>query len=167
VIHAKILPRLEATEVMSAPGSIGNFPRSSDRGPIEAMRRGYPQPQIRPYQYFSNKDDIVWAIVSDLFGEGTAHAKESIEGATTALSKITALLDFMADEPCERLSQSSIHGAVRCLVRTKLACRTPSHAGSANQSSGFPILQEPDPRGHLGTVLSAAIWTLILRCMPY
>jgi AcrR family transcriptional regulator len=50
------------------------------------------------YQYFSNKDDIVWAIVSDLFVEGAAHAKESMEGSTTALAKITALLHFMADE---------------------------------------------------------------------
>lgn len=50
------------------------------------------------YQYFSNKDDIVWAIVSDVLAEGTARAKKSIEGATTALSKIKALLEFMADE---------------------------------------------------------------------
>ncbi len=50
------------------------------------------------YQYFSNKDDIVWAIVSDLFREGAARAKKNMEGAADALSKITALLDFIADE---------------------------------------------------------------------
>jgi AcrR family transcriptional regulator len=50
------------------------------------------------YQYFSNKDDIVWAIVSDLFIEGAARAEENMAAATTALSKITALLDFIADE---------------------------------------------------------------------
>jgi len=50
------------------------------------------------YQYFSNKDDIVWAILSELLAESTAQAKKSIEGATTALSKITGLLQFMADE---------------------------------------------------------------------
>jgi AcrR family transcriptional regulator len=50
------------------------------------------------YQYFANKDDIVWALVSDLFVEGATRAKENMEGATTALSKISALLDFIADE---------------------------------------------------------------------
>ena len=50
------------------------------------------------YQYFSNKDDIVWAIVSDLFEERAERAKENMQGAATALSKITALLDFIADE---------------------------------------------------------------------
>ena len=50
------------------------------------------------YQYFSNKDDIVWAIVSLLFADGAARAKKSFEGATTALSKITGLLDCMANE---------------------------------------------------------------------
>jgi AcrR family transcriptional regulator len=50
------------------------------------------------YQYFSSKDDIVWAILSDFLAEGTAHAKRSVEGTQTGLSKITAMLEFMADE---------------------------------------------------------------------
>jgi AcrR family transcriptional regulator len=50
------------------------------------------------YQYFSNKDDIVWAILSDVLEQGAAHAKKNIEGATTGLSRITGLLEFMADE---------------------------------------------------------------------
>ena len=50
------------------------------------------------YQYFSNKDDIVWAILSELLVEGIAHAKESMEGATTGLSKIAGLLEFFAGE---------------------------------------------------------------------
>ena len=50
------------------------------------------------YQYFSNKDDIVWAIVGELLAESAAQAKESIKGATSALSKITGLLQFMAGE---------------------------------------------------------------------
>jgi AcrR family transcriptional regulator len=53
------------------------------------------------YQYFSKKDDIVWAMVSEIFGEATAQVNERMEGATTALAKITALLDYMADELAE------------------------------------------------------------------
>src|ERR1700736_5300063 len=50
------------------------------------------------YQYFSNKDEIVWAILSDVLEEAAARAKEMIEGATTGLTKITALFQYMADE---------------------------------------------------------------------
>jgi AcrR family transcriptional regulator len=50
------------------------------------------------YQYFSNKDEIVWAMLSELLDETTKRAKKIIEGATTGLSKITGLLDFLADE---------------------------------------------------------------------
>jgi AcrR family transcriptional regulator len=50
------------------------------------------------YQYFSNKDDIVWAILSDALEKASQRVKEKIESATTGLSKITALLDFIADE---------------------------------------------------------------------
>jgi AcrR family transcriptional regulator len=50
------------------------------------------------YQYFSNKDDVVWAIVSEALEESTQRAKEKMDGATTGLSMITALLEFIADE---------------------------------------------------------------------
>src|SRR5947209_19362690 len=40
------------------------------------------------YQYFSNKDDIVWAILSDALEEASQRVKEKIESATTGLSKI-------------------------------------------------------------------------------
>ncbi len=50
------------------------------------------------YQYFSNKDDIVWAILSELLEEGSQCVKESLKIATTGLSKITGLLKFIADE---------------------------------------------------------------------
>ena len=50
------------------------------------------------YQYFSNKDDIVWAILSELFTRGASRAKITIESAATGLSKITGLLQMMADE---------------------------------------------------------------------
>jgi len=55
---------------------------------------------IRPstlYEYFSNKDDVVWAIVADVFTDGAERAKQGIDAADTALAKITALLEFMAD----------------------------------------------------------------------
>jgi AcrR family transcriptional regulator len=50
------------------------------------------------YQYFSNKDDIVWGIVSQLFAAVTERATESVEGGASGLAKITALLELMADE---------------------------------------------------------------------
>jgi len=50
------------------------------------------------YQYFSNKDDVVWAILREVLEEGTRCAKQKMEGATNGLSMITALLDFIADE---------------------------------------------------------------------
>jgi len=50
------------------------------------------------YQYFSNKDDIVWAIVHELFAAGIERAKQRMDGAASGLAKIAALLEFMADE---------------------------------------------------------------------
>jgi AcrR family transcriptional regulator len=50
------------------------------------------------YQYFSNKDEIVWAVVGDVIREGSERAKQALEGAPNALARITALLDFMADD---------------------------------------------------------------------
>jgi AcrR family transcriptional regulator len=57
--------------------------------------------EIRPstmYQYFSNKDDVVWAILSEVLKEAAARAKKCVAGATTGLAKIDALLQYMADE---------------------------------------------------------------------
>jgi AcrR family transcriptional regulator len=54
------------------------------------------------YQYFSNKDDIVWAILSDVLEEAAQRAKESIERATNGLSKIAALLEYIAGELTHR-----------------------------------------------------------------
>ncbi|TCK75303.1 TetR/AcrR family transcriptional regulator [Acidipila rosea] len=50
------------------------------------------------YEYFSKKDDIVWAIFSDMIEEDSARAKIAVEGATTGLAKIMALLEHMADQ---------------------------------------------------------------------
>jgi AcrR family transcriptional regulator len=57
--------------------------------------------ELRPstmYQYFSNKDDIVWAILGEVLEESAAGTKKIVEEATTGLAKITALLEYMADE---------------------------------------------------------------------
>jgi AcrR family transcriptional regulator len=50
------------------------------------------------YQYFSRKDDIVWAILGELMEEDAARAMKSLEGKTTGLARITGLLQYMADE---------------------------------------------------------------------
>lgn len=50
------------------------------------------------YQYFANKDDIVWALVSKLIEEGSGRAKQRLEGANNALARIAALLELMSDE---------------------------------------------------------------------
>lgn len=50
------------------------------------------------YQYFSNKDDIVWAILGELMREVSGRAKQALEGPPNAMARLTALLDFMADE---------------------------------------------------------------------
>jgi len=50
------------------------------------------------YQYFSNKDDIVWALLSELMTEAGVQIKQRVEGSPKALARISALLDFMADE---------------------------------------------------------------------
>ncbi len=57
------------------------------------------------YQYFSNKDDIVWAIAGEVLGAGLGTIKQTIARAPTALARITALLEFMADELCEHQSK--------------------------------------------------------------
>jgi len=49
------------------------------------------------YQYFSNKDDVVWAILGDLFADSAVRAKQAMETGKTALGRISALLEFMAD----------------------------------------------------------------------
>ncbi len=50
------------------------------------------------YQYFSNKDDIVWAILTELFASGAERIQHRIDSAPNGLARITALLEFMAEE---------------------------------------------------------------------
>jgi len=50
------------------------------------------------YQYFANKDDIVWELLRECMQEGSGRVKQSVDAAPNALARLTALLDFMADE---------------------------------------------------------------------
>jgi AcrR family transcriptional regulator len=54
------------------------------------------------YRYFSNKDDIVWAIVGEVLADLAAEAEKALATAKTALDKITALLELMADSLANR-----------------------------------------------------------------
>lgn len=49
------------------------------------------------YQYFSNKDDIVWAILAELLADFAPLWNQAAETGETALAKITAVLELMAD----------------------------------------------------------------------
>lgn len=50
------------------------------------------------YQYFSNKDDIVWAILGEWMQEESGRTKKALGDPPSALARITELLEFMADE---------------------------------------------------------------------
>jgi AcrR family transcriptional regulator len=50
------------------------------------------------YQYFSSKDDIVWAIVGVVIKERSGPAAAAMKDAPNALGRITALLEMMADD---------------------------------------------------------------------
>lgn len=50
------------------------------------------------YQYFSSKDDLVWAILEEVLADLAERAKAATAGSKTALDRITALLDLMADD---------------------------------------------------------------------
>jgi len=54
------------------------------------------------YQYFSSKDDIVWALLSDVIQESSGPAAAAMKDAPNALGRITALLEMMADDLTER-----------------------------------------------------------------
>jgi AcrR family transcriptional regulator len=57
------------------------------------------------YEYFSNKDDIVWAIASEIFRGGLKTFKQNIDEAPNAVARITLLLEFMADQLATKQSE--------------------------------------------------------------
>jgi AcrR family transcriptional regulator len=51
------------------------------------------------YQYFANKDEIIWAIVQDIFEQSNTSYRPPLEGIHgPALTRIAALLELLADE---------------------------------------------------------------------
>lgn len=51
------------------------------------------------YEYFSNKDEIVWALVEEIMLQGSANIRELIDTVTgPALARITALLQAFGNE---------------------------------------------------------------------
>jgi len=53
------------------------------------------------YQYFSNKEDMVWAILESVMADTAARALSAVEGTSSALARITALLELMDDDLTE------------------------------------------------------------------
>ena len=72
--------------------------RGIDRVPMAEITAASGVQPSTMYQYFSNKDDIVWALLSESMQEGSGRAKQRIDAAPNALARLTALLEFMADE---------------------------------------------------------------------
>jgi len=51
------------------------------------------------YQYFSNKDDIVWAIVRETMQQSAQVIQKTVEGAPeSALAKISAMMEALSDQ---------------------------------------------------------------------
>ncbi len=51
------------------------------------------------YEYFSNKDEIVWALLEQIITQGAAQVAEFVDAVTgSALARITALLGAFEDE---------------------------------------------------------------------
>jgi AcrR family transcriptional regulator len=57
------------------------------------------------YQYFSKKDDIVWAIVGNIMRKVSARSHEADATAMSALDKIIAFLEYMAEELANQRAQ--------------------------------------------------------------
>jgi AcrR family transcriptional regulator len=61
--------------------------------------------EIQPstmYQYFANKDEIVWELLREVMTEAAGEAQRRIEGAPDALGRLSALFEFVADELSRR-----------------------------------------------------------------
>ncbi len=73
--------------------------RGIDRVPIADIVAAAGIRASTLYEYFSNKDEIVWTLVEELMRQSSASALEAIEATTgPALAKITALLEAIGNE---------------------------------------------------------------------
>lgn len=58
------------------------------------------------YQYFQNKDEIVWVLVAEIMSASTEAGRQLMERpGVTALGKITSLLELMAEDLAHRTAQ--------------------------------------------------------------
>jgi AcrR family transcriptional regulator len=73
--------------------------RGIDRVPIADIVAAAGIRASTLYEYFSNKDEIVWTLVEELMRQSSASILEAIEATTgPALAKITALLEAFGNE---------------------------------------------------------------------
>jgi AcrR family transcriptional regulator len=72
--------------------------RGIDRVTMAEITAGSGLQPSTVYQYFSNKDDIVWEIVNEIMVKASEDAARSLEGAPDGLAKITRLLEYLAGE---------------------------------------------------------------------
>ena len=73
--------------------------RGIDRVPIADIVAAAGIRASTLYEYFSNKDEIVWALVEEVMLQSSARVFEATKAATgPALAKVTALLEAFGDE---------------------------------------------------------------------
>jgi AcrR family transcriptional regulator len=73
--------------------------RGIDRVPIADIVTAAGIRASTLYEYFSNKDEIVWTLVEEIMLQWSVNALEATEAATgSALTRITALLEAFGDE---------------------------------------------------------------------
>jgi AcrR family transcriptional regulator len=84
--------------ILSAAGELFDI-RGIDRVPIADIVAAAGIRASTLYEYFSNKDEIVWALVEEAMLKSSAKILEASKTATgPALGRITALLEALGDE---------------------------------------------------------------------
>ena len=72
--------------------------RGIDRVSMAEITSGSGVQPSTVYQYFANKDEIVWALLGELMEEKKGLAEERLKDAPDGLARITALLEMLADD---------------------------------------------------------------------
>jgi AcrR family transcriptional regulator len=72
--------------------------RGIDRVPMAEITAASGVQPSTLYQYFANKDDIVWSLLGELMRDASIRARQAIDHAPNALARITALFHFLADQ---------------------------------------------------------------------
>ena len=76
-----------------------------DRVPMAEITSASGVQASTVYQYFSSKDEIVWAITGEVMKDAVARGRQAMGAESTALARIASLLEGMADELAERQSE--------------------------------------------------------------